>query len=434
MRRHLLSAVLALAALVIAASARAADDDAFAPFREEFRVLLESLRASRGLLAEDRPVVEAFRARVEAFAAAHPDDAGAVAMVLQLSRWLKDDERVRAAYESLMELRPDDAEIAISWIDYQESRPDAAPDAVFDAYRRLAERFPGNVRFARGWAERLVKRMRYDEAATIMRSMTLDPATEPEALMLMAECLFAEHHFTDALALLETIPVAALQADQKFIPVKQELDRRLADHRQYVDLWTKEQELRAQEDSAGDLPIAVVETPKGRITFLLLENEAPNTVANFVSLAESGFYDGTRFHRFLEDFMIQGGDPYSREGTEPHLTPGTGGPGYTIKDEHLVEPYRRHFRDSVAMANTGRPSSGGSGFYFNHKPTPWLNGRHTVFGRVVEGLDVVRSLRQDDAVTAIRIERKRPHEYVPEKIAAAEPAAAPPPGATRPGG
>jgi cyclophilin family peptidyl-prolyl cis-trans isomerase len=126
-------------------------------------------------------------------------------------------------------------------------------------------------------------------------------------------------------------------------------------------------------------------TQKGRIRVRLFAEEAPETVNNFVSLARDGYFDGTTFHRVIEGFMAQGGDP---TGT------GTGGPGYTIPDE--FHPELRHDRPGVlSMANAG-PNTGGSQFFITHVATPWLDDRHAVFGEVVEGMEVVNALRERD--------------------------------------
>jgi cyclophilin family peptidyl-prolyl cis-trans isomerase len=126
-------------------------------------------------------------------------------------------------------------------------------------------------------------------------------------------------------------------------------------------------------------------TEKGSIRIRLFAEEAPETVNNFVSLARDGYFDGTTFHRVIEGFMAQGGDP---TGT------GTGGPGYRIPDE--FHPGLRHDKPGVlSMANAG-PNTGGSQFFITHVATPWLDDRHAVFGEVVEGMDVVNALRERD--------------------------------------
>lgn len=138
--------------------------------------------------------------------------------------------------------------------------------------------------------------------------------------------------------------------------------------------------------------IAHFDTVRGPIRVELLPDKAPLTVANFVNLARRGFYDGLNFHRVIADFMIQGGCP---EGT------GRGGPGYRFEDE--TDNGVRHERGVLSMANAG-PNTNGSQFFITHVPCPWLDGRHTVFGKVIEGQDVVDSIVQGDVINSIRIE------------------------------
>jgi cyclophilin family peptidyl-prolyl cis-trans isomerase len=130
---------------------------------------------------------------------------------------------------------------------------------------------------------------------------------------------------------------------------------------------------------------ARLKTEKGDIVVELFADRAPRTVENFVNLARAGFYDGTTFHRVIGGFMAQGGDP---TGT------GTGGPGYQFADE--FHPSLRHDAAGIlSMANAG-PGTNGSQFFITYGPTPHLDDRHSVFGRVTEGLDVLRSLRERD--------------------------------------
>jgi cyclophilin family peptidyl-prolyl cis-trans isomerase len=127
--------------------------------------------------------------------------------------------------------------------------------------------------------------------------------------------------------------------------------------------------------------IATLDTSMGTIKFELFTNATPVTVQNFVKLCRDGFYDGLTFHRVIDGFMIQGGCPRGD---------GTGGPGYTIKDEFT--PALKHNTAGIAsMANAG-PNTGGSQFFITLAPTPWLDGKHAVFGKVVEGMDVVKAI------------------------------------------
>ncbi len=132
-------------------------------------------------------------------------------------------------------------------------------------------------------------------------------------------------------------------------------------------------------------PIAVFETNHGTFEIELFEDKAPITVKNFIDLAEKGFYDGLIFHRVIDGFMIQCGDPNGM---------GTGGPGYTIPDEFHKD--LKHDSEGVlSMANAG-PNTGGSQFFITLAATPWLDGHHSVFGKVVKGMDVVREIGKVD--------------------------------------
>jgi cyclophilin family peptidyl-prolyl cis-trans isomerase len=148
---------------------------------------------------------------------------------------------------------------------------------------------------------------------------------------------------------------------------------------------------------------ATIKTEKGDIVIDLAQDKAPNTVNNFVFLAQDGFYDGVIFHRVIEDFMAQTGDP---TGT------GRGGPGYKFKDE-FHDDLRHDGPGVVSMANAG-PNTNGSQFFITHTATPWLDDKHAVFGRVVEGMDVVNSIPPRDpssaSAPALSIETIEIHE------------------------
>jgi len=153
---------------------------------------------------------------------------------------------------------------------------------------------------------------------------------------------------------------------------------------------------------AEPLPQVTIQTTKGNIVLELAEDDAPNTVANFISLAEKGYYDGLLFHRVIPNFMIQGGDP---TGT------GRGGPGYAIADE--FSPRLKHARGVISMANAG-PNTGGSQFFITHVPTPHLDGKHAIFGKVISGLEVVDAIQQGDKMIKVTVDRKRNHPYQPQ--------------------
>ena len=197
-----------------------------------------------------------------------------------------------------------------------------------------------------------------------------------------------------------------------------------ADFRQlcqdYLVFWKREQELRAAEAKADELPRVLFKTVKGEILIELFENEAPNTVANFISLVEAGKYDGVKFHRVIPGFMAQGGDPNTLDNDPSN--DGQGGPGYTIPCECYTEKARMHFQGSLSMAHSGK-DSGGSQFFITHAPTAHLNwvkgkreGAHTVFGRVIQGFNVALDLRKGDKIVSAKVVRKRGHAYVPLKV------------------
>ena len=145
---------------------------------------------------------------------------------------------------------------------------------------------------------------------------------------------------------------------------------------------------------------AAFDTAQGSFTAELYPAEAPGTVANFEKLANSGFYDGTRFHRVIESFVAQGGDPLSKDPKSPRV--GTGGPGWTIKCETKNNPHK-HQAGSLSMAHAGK-DTGGSQFFVSHGALGHLDGVHTVFGKVdADGMKVVYQIKQGDVVNSIRV-------------------------------
>lgn len=202
----------------------------------------------------------------------------------------------------------------------------------------------------------------------------------------------------------------------------------------YEAFW--QEELKAREaDSAGEpLPRVLLETTKGEIVVELFENNAPNTVANFIELCEKGTYNGLPFHRVLTHFMAQGGDP-ARD--------GTGGPGYSIPTELNGQTDRKFFRGTLGMAMSSLPNSGGSQFYICYLPRGNLNGKYVAFGRVVEGMNIVSDFAHidpeakeeekqrltqtwPDEIISTKVLRKRAHEYKVIKLPEPKPPAAQP--------
>ena len=147
---------------------------------------------------------------------------------------------------------------------------------------------------------------------------------------------------------------------------------------------------------------ATIQTAKGTIELELFPDAAPNTVKNFEKLANEGFYDGTTFHRVINDFMIQGGDPLSKELPAGHPQIGSGGPGYKIDCETAGNPHK-HEPGTLSMAHAGK-NTGGSQFFITHTSTPWLDGGHTVFGRVTSGKDVVDAITAGDKMEKVTVQ------------------------------
>ena len=148
---------------------------------------------------------------------------------------------------------------------------------------------------------------------------------------------------------------------------------------------------------------ATFETNLGTITAELYEKDAPATVANFEKLANSGYYDGIKFHRVIQDFVVQGGDPLSRDLPDGNPRVGTGGPGYMIKCETAGNP-RTHEVGALSMAHAGK-DTGGSQFFMvlSEKNTKHLNGVHTVFGKITGGLDVMQKITPNDFMKQVRV-------------------------------
>lgn len=253
----------------------------------------------------------------------------------------------------------------------------------------------------------------FDRSAEISAKLLGANRKTKDVLSMGAVSQFALHNFEQAHAMF-------LEA-QKVNRLDLRYETYIDSAEKYQELWKKEQEIRAKEAALeGDaaLPRVEFDTTKGKIVFELFEDQAPNTVANIISLVEGEKYDGIAFHRVINGFMAQGGDPNTLD--KDPTNDGYGGPGYSIACECYEDEARMHFRGSLSMAHSG-PNTGGSQFFITHLPTDWLNprtepekGGHTVFGRVIEGMDIAASLKRGDKITKATVLHKRPHEYKPE--------------------
>jgi cyclophilin family peptidyl-prolyl cis-trans isomerase len=253
-----------------------------------------------------------------------------------------------------------------------------------------------------------VRSENYEEARRVGEVLLKKSYADQALLAFLGMAEYATNDFVDAKKhLSEADATGKLKLVQPATEAIRSVDLKAAE-------WEEEEKIRAAEAKADDLPRVKLTTSKGDIVIELFENDAPNTVANFISLVEKGFYNGLKFHRVIPGFMAQGGCPKGD---------GTGGPGYTIDCECLQGDRRKHFRGSLSMAHAG-PNTGGSQFFLTFVPTPHLDGKHTVFGRVIEGMDVLAKLQRTegtsktgtpDKIIKAEVLRKRGHDYVPKK-------------------
>jgi|GEM_PF-695827 len=247
---------------------------------------------------------------------------------------------------------------------------------------------------------------RYEEARSACAELLKDEPGQPVAIATDGLCLYALNAFPDAVARLGE---AAAKEGRLEASLAREVKRTLDAAKAKQAEWDEEQKKRAAEAKADDLPRVKIATSKGDVVVELFENEAPNAVANFIDLCDKKYFDGTKFHRVISDFMAQGGDPNSKDANPGN--DGQGGPGYSFRDE-LDPGFRRHFRGVLSLANHGKDTNG-SQFFITHKPTELLDGKHVVFARVLEGMSVVDALRKGDAIVGTEILRRRPHAYRP---------------------
>lgn len=254
----------------------------------------------------------------------------------------------------------------------------------------------------------------YDIAKTMLDRSEADKAPPPKELFGIAGVsAFMINKYDDAEKYIDLAKQVGAwneaEMNKSGLPIEASLPK-------YKEWWAKEQEIREQE-ADDNLPRVKLTTSVGEIVVELFENEAPDTVGNFINLVESNFYNGVKFHRVLPHFMAQTGDPKGD---------GTGGPGYNIYDEVDKPNHRRHFRGSLSMAKGQFKDTGGSQFFLCFTPRENLDGLHTVFGRVVEGMDVLAKIQRIDPEKPSDVEKtvlekaevlqKRDHPYLPRKV------------------
>lgn len=258
---------------------------------------------------------------------------------------------------------------------------------------KVLKQQPGNLEVANEVIQMEFRQNHYKQAATVTDGLLKAGKSSPAALNLGGASHFAIHNFAKAKELLSRAKKENTLDQRSGAPYLDRCD-------DYIEYWKKEKKIRAAEAKADDLPRVVFETTKGRIVLELFENEAPNTVANFIDLVESKIYDGVAFHRVIPNFMSQGGQ--------------TGVP-FTIDCECVRDDQRNHFQGSLSMAKTAAPNTGSSQFFLTHLPTDHLNGKHTVFGRIIKGIDVNAAITVGDKIKTAKVLRKRKHPYKPKR-------------------
>lgn len=338
---------------------------------------------------------------------------GATVYAAKLQQWrdiLKDLRDLKARFQTAS---PEEGEkIRARWDELIAKGNALLPElqsAALETYKAAPNLDRQLTRLLYSFADDAAKQDRYETARELAEALIANGSGVTQAYDVAGVAAFALNDYDKAKDYLQEAAAAGVISEKG-----REFLATADDYKRY---WQEEQELRKKEAEADDLPRVKITTNKGEIVVELFENEAPGAVGNFISLVERGFYDGLVFHRVLPQFMAQGGDPSGD---------GTGGPGYNIYCEVNKPGYRRHFQGSLSMAHAG-PNTGGSQFFLTFLPTPSLNGKHTVFGRVVEGMDVLPKLQRIDPGESVKPEpdkivkaeviRKRPGvEYVPNKV------------------
>lgn len=365
--------------------------------------------AKPGTPPSDKPA-EAKETKPEA---AKDAAAAAGAFAAKLAEWkevLKELRKLRADYKTAT---PDQiVEIQMKWkeaIAKAEAMIDSLREAGKAAYLAAPNADNALTDFLVKLVADDVARDNCEPAAEVSKTLLDNGCDKKELADPAGIAAFAANDFETAEKQLNRAQAAAKLSEN---------GRKLLDEiDNYKKYWQEEQEIRKKEAQANDLPRVRLSTTKGDIVIELFENEAPETVANFISLVEQKFYDGLTFHRVLSGFVAQGGCPRGD---------GTGDPGYKIYCECYKDNFRKHFRGTLSMAHAGK-DTGGSQFFLTFLPTPHLNGKHTAFGRVIEGMDVLAKLQRidpedkgskpdPDKIIKAEVIRKRDHKYEPHKV------------------
>ena len=350
--------------------------------RENYDQLKRYMAAKRRIGADEKASLVALQERIDAYRETNPEDPRPLAMDIQISTWLGDDARIDMDYEQLAKVSDLDR-IQVAW-----------------AKHRLGLNGYGSI-------------------PGILGANEIDLAAEPEAGILLARSYMARNQFQEAIDAINSIPEEGLKKPS----IRVQANRIRSQAERWLVLWQDELILRETEDAAGTSPVMQLITSRGPVTVMLYETQAPNTVANFIELAERNFFDGTRFHRVEPNFVVQGGDPNSRP--DSTIDPGSGGRGQWIPDESTRPDKRFHFAGSLAMAKSPDqqkpgstiPNSASSQFYVVLEPAENLNEEYTVFGRVIDGIEIVEAIRKNDDLFKVATISRPEGDYKAETLA-----------------
>ena len=364
-----------------AATFQDTSNESYANLRKQYDRLNSYLSSKGRIDSEAQAEIAGLRNQVQEYSAANANDPRPLPMLIQLSTWLQDSVSVDETFGKLSELS-------------------------------------NNSRIWTAWANSRIAENRYGDAHMLLAEGVDEESRSAEQALIMARCMIAQNRFDDAIDILTAVSDDAPDAEK----MKSQLTSTKAKANRLQVSWEDERALREQEELEGSLPIMQILTSKGPITVILLENQAPNTVANFVNLSEKGFFNGQKFHRVVPNFVAQTGDPNSKPGESGPV--GSGGPGYTIPDESSRPDKRLHFSGMLAMAKPGDPTnsgstlpnSAGSQWYITLEPQESLNTEYTVFGRVLDGQNIAEQLRKNDEVLAITTVSRREKAYLPNTI------------------
>ncbi|MDG2201392.1 MAG: peptidylprolyl isomerase [Phycisphaerales bacterium] len=451
--------LLAFAAMAFGQPAENADPSAEAmrSLRDQQRKIFQKIQANEDVEAARRELL----ANLNSYNLTYKNDINGLTFAGQVSGALGDSASVDANYGRIMALQPQRVREGLAWAAYyydidlprseeillqlMKNAPDnmVFPMSLYELHakampERLEERFalllpvpPGvelhgflagvgsvdqdmAIAFAQrvlaAWpddpqgiyflASRLRWGARYQDALDLFSRLDDDMLLRDDIGVQYSDCLFALHRFDESIAHLIRI-----QEEQNVFDKSADLGIgfRLGTRPRMIETWKAEQSIRELDAARGDTPLVRMTIDGTPILIELFDNEAPVTVANFLALAEEGFYDRSEFHRVHPGLMSQGG---RRAGdTDPY-----GGPGYSIVNEGDRDDARGHFRGSIAMANVGPDHRIGSQFYLTHFPTQHLDTKNPVFGRVISGFEIVEAMRGDEKIEKIEILRRGDHD------------------------